>query len=82
MPIQPTSEAAAEGAVELSSVEGRVLRVKNIDVLDGTPLLDIKPYIPVFDTKGEVRTGWYERTADRFPGMVSDNRFAGKRETD
>lgn len=35
------------------------LVVKGIDVLDGTPLIDIKPYIPEFDVRTRVRTGWY-----------------------
>jgi tRNA (Thr-GGU) A37 N-methylase len=30
-----------------------------VDVLDGTPLLDIKPYVPEFDLREAVRTGWY-----------------------
>jgi tRNA (Thr-GGU) A37 N-methylase len=32
-----------------------------VDVLDGTPLLDIKPYVPEFDMRINVRTGWYHR---------------------
>jgi tRNA-Thr(GGU) m(6)t(6)A37 methyltransferase TsaA len=34
--------------------------IEGVDVLDGTPLLDIKPYVPDFDAQTEVRTGWYE----------------------
>jgi tRNA (Thr-GGU) A37 N-methylase len=37
-----------------------VLEVEGIDVLDGTPLLDIKPYVPDFDLKDNARAGWYE----------------------
>ena len=36
-----------------------VLAVEGVDVLDGTPLLDIKPYVPDFDVRNEIRTGWY-----------------------
>jgi len=36
------------------------LTVEGIDTLDGTPLLDIKPYVPDFDLHTEVRVGWYE----------------------
>ena len=36
------------------------LTVEGIDTLDGTPLLDIKPYVPDFDLRTEIRTGWYE----------------------
>jgi tRNA-Thr(GGU) m(6)t(6)A37 methyltransferase TsaA len=47
--------------VQLLSREGNVLTVKGMDVLDGTPLLDIKPYVPDFDLRTEdVRVGWYE----------------------
>jgi tRNA (adenine37-N6)-methyltransferase len=36
-----------------------LLEVEGVDVLDGTPLLDIKPYVPDFDVMNEIRTGWY-----------------------
>jgi len=44
--------------VELLEREGNVLRVRQVDVLDGTPLLDIKPYIPQFDQMANVKIGW------------------------
>jgi tRNA-Thr(GGU) m(6)t(6)A37 methyltransferase TsaA len=46
--------------VELKLVRDNYLTVEGIDVLDGTPLLDIKPYVPDFDIRTETRTGWYE----------------------
>lgn len=46
--------------VRLLSCQNNVLEVEGVDVLDGTPLLDIKPYVPDFDVRTEVRTGWYE----------------------
>lgn len=46
--------------VRLLSVEGNILRVEGIDVVDGTPLLDIKPFVPDFRSPGEVRVGWLE----------------------
>jgi tRNA (Thr-GGU) A37 N-methylase len=36
-----------------------MLEIEGVDVLDGTPLLDIKPYVDDFDVRTEVRTGWY-----------------------
>ena len=36
------------------------LEIEGVDVLDGTPLLDIKPYVPDFDGRSETRTGWYQ----------------------
>jgi tRNA (adenine37-N6)-methyltransferase len=44
--------------VELIAREGNLLRVSGIDVLDGTPLLDIKPYVPRIDDRAEARSGW------------------------
>jgi len=46
--------------VELVARQENVLDVRGVDVLDGTPLLDIKPYVPDFDIRRDVRTGWYE----------------------
>ncbi|HUU46510.1 MAG TPA: TrmO family methyltransferase [Acidobacteriota bacterium] len=38
------------------------LVVSSVDMVDGTPLLDIKPYVPEFDSADDVRTGWINRT--------------------
>lgn len=46
--------------VRLILRQGNALTVAGIDVLDGTPLLDIKPYVPDFDHRTDVRAGWYE----------------------
>lgn len=46
--------------VRLLSRQENYLTVEGIDTLDGTPLLDIKPYISDFDIRTEVRNGWYE----------------------
>jgi len=46
--------------VELIEVSGNLLQIRGVDVLDGTPLLDIKPFVPVFDERQNVRSGWYE----------------------
>jgi tRNA-Thr(GGU) m(6)t(6)A37 methyltransferase TsaA len=45
--------------VRLLARRGNVLEIEGVDVLDGTPLLDIKPYVPDFDVRTEVHTGWY-----------------------
>jgi tRNA-Thr(GGU) m(6)t(6)A37 methyltransferase TsaA len=44
--------------VELVERAGNILRVRQVDMLDGTPLLDIKPYVPQFDQRINVRIGW------------------------
>lgn len=46
-------------AVRLVTRKGNILEVEGVDVLDGTPLLDIKPYVPDFDVRTDSRTGWY-----------------------
>jgi len=61
--------------VHLERVEGNILHIKGIDVLDGTPLLDIKPYVPQFDSRGEVRTGWFEKSDSDVTRHTSDKRF-------
>lgn len=61
--------------VRLIGVKGNILQVGEIDVCDGTPLLDIKPYVPAFDSYPEERTGWLSRTEDRISAMKADKRF-------
>jgi tRNA-Thr(GGU) m(6)t(6)A37 methyltransferase TsaA len=61
--------------VRLDRIDGAVLHVRDIDVLDGTPLLDIKPYVPAFEPQGEIRVGWLEPHGQRVPGHRSDDRF-------
>ena len=46
--------------VKLAGRKGNILEVKGIDCLDGTPLLDIKPYVPPFDSTENVSLGWLE----------------------
>jgi tRNA-Thr(GGU) m(6)t(6)A37 methyltransferase TsaA len=49
--------------VHLLRVEGNRLDIEGIDMLDGTPLLDIKPYVPDFDIRENAQIGWYDRRA-------------------
>ncbi|MCX5770673.1 MAG: tRNA (N6-threonylcarbamoyladenosine(37)-N6)-methyltransferase TrmO [Candidatus Hydrogenedentes bacterium] len=44
--------------VRLTSVEGATLHIEDVDILDGSPLLDIKPYVPQFDQVADARRGW------------------------
>ncbi len=62
--------------VRLDRVEDNVLYVRDLDIVDGTPLLDIKPYVPPFDEQEEVRIGWLANRADRVDGTRDDGRFA------
>ena len=45
--------------VRLLARRDNVLEIEGVDVLDGTPLLDIKPYVPDFDVRTDTHTGWY-----------------------
>jgi tRNA-Thr(GGU) m(6)t(6)A37 methyltransferase TsaA len=57
------------------AITDNIVTVKGIDVLDGTPLIDIKPYIPQFDSVENVRTGWMTKDAQSVKTATSDNRF-------
>jgi tRNA-Thr(GGU) m(6)t(6)A37 methyltransferase TsaA len=61
--------------VQLTAVEDGVLRVRNVDMLDGTPLIDIKPFVPTFDAPEDVRTGWLEHVRKNASDKRSDGRF-------
>jgi tRNA-Thr(GGU) m(6)t(6)A37 methyltransferase TsaA len=62
--------------VKLLRIEGTVLHIENVDILDGTPLLDIKPYVPQFDQYPADRIGWLEQAKGRVREKKSDRRFA------
>ena len=47
--------------VKLKSVKGRTITFSEVDILDGTPLLDIKPYVKHFDSRDKVRNGWIDK---------------------
>ncbi len=68
--------------VELIKIEKNIVTIKGVDILNGTPLLDIKPYIENFDrVEGEVRSGWMKSTLDEVSNKRSDSRFLEKQET-
>ena len=67
--------------VELKRIDGEKLHIKNVDILDGTPLLDIKPYIPDFNHQENVRLGWLTAGEDEIHSKVSDDRFEGSART-
>jgi len=50
--------------VRLDKVKDNILEVSEVDILDGTPLLDIKPYVADFDIRQNVRQGWYEHASN------------------
>ena len=73
-PMHPNSIGLS--LVELVSVENNIVTIKGVDIVDGTPLLDIKPYIEHFDrVSGEVKSGWMHSSSDEVSLMRSDERF-------
>lgn len=61
--------------VRLIKREGNTIKIKGIDVLSGTPLIDIKPYVPEFDTKDVTAVGWLEKNQKQARSLKSDDRF-------
>ena len=62
--------------VSLLGVEGNVVYVRGVDIVDKTPLIDIKPFVPQFDTWDNVRRiGWLERNVHKLPESRDDERF-------
>ena len=64
--------------VKLISVNDGELVIEGVDVVDGTPLLDIKPYVPEFDCHPNEKAGWFEGCGDMVVIVKADGRFCGK----
>jgi tRNA-Thr(GGU) m(6)t(6)A37 methyltransferase TsaA len=62
--------------VRLVRVDGCTLHLGNLDILDGTPLLDLKPYVPGFDQPTRARVGWLESREKSVRSRRSDSRFS------
>jgi tRNA-Thr(GGU) m(6)t(6)A37 methyltransferase TsaA len=61
--------------VRLVRADRSTLHIEDVDVVDGTPLLDIKPYVPDFDVREVDRIGWLAEKVQRVSAVRSDNRF-------
>ncbi|MGP8246237.1 MAG: tRNA (N6-threonylcarbamoyladenosine(37)-N6)-methyltransferase TrmO [Bryobacteraceae bacterium] len=70
-PAHPTPIGIS--AVRLIGIEEDVLEVADVDMIDGTPLLDIKPYVPEFDSYPASRAGWLDESNSR--SRLADGRF-------
>ncbi len=62
--------------VQLLDIRDNLLTIAGVDVLDGTPVLDLKPYVPEFDAFPHSRAGWLDNRGDG--RMHADNRFGSK----
>jgi tRNA (adenine37-N6)-methyltransferase len=63
-------------AVELERIEGLTLFVRELDMLDGTPVIDLKPYLPYADAFPDCKTGWLERADPVAPWQVEFDALA------
>lgn len=61
--------------VRLVKIEENILYIQDVDIVDGTPLLDIKPYIPALEERESVKVGWLEKKLPRFSISRDDGRF-------
>ena len=62
--------------VRLVGITEGILQIQDVDVVDGTPLLDIKPYVPEFDVRKVDRIGWIGIKTGKVKGVVDDGRFS------
>ncbi len=65
--------------VRLQAIEADTLHVLDVDMLDGTPLLDIKPFVPEFDARDQARIGWLADNLHKFKTVRDDGRFIGRK---
>lgn len=61
--------------VELVSLKDNILKIRNVDMIDGTPLIDIKPYVPVFDKIQDPGIGWLTGKINPNDRPKVDDRF-------
>ena len=64
--------------LKLNSVERNILEIENVDIIDETPLLDIKPYVPEFDQNQVERIGWLGENVQKLSDTRDDGRFLEK----
>ena len=62
--------------VRLLKIEQNILHIENADILDDTPLLDLKPYVPEFDQHPGENIGWFKQAKGQVKNTRSDDRFA------
>ena len=65
--------------VRLIKVDSNILHVENLDIIDETPLLDIKPYVPEFDKAEVTKIGWLQGNIDKLSKTKDDGRFVQKK---
>ena len=73
--MPPRPNPIGISVVRLVSIEGATLRIENIDVLDGTPILDIKPYVRNYDVHPCEHEGWLDGISQQAAVKRSDRNF-------
>jgi len=73
-PARPN--ALGLSVLRLLRVDGVRLHVQDVDMIDGTPVLDLKPFVPQFDHRSDVRIGWFEGKVGELQGRKADDRFS------
>ena len=68
--------AVGLSVVRLVGIDGSTLHIEDVDIVDGTPLLDIKPHVPEFDCRQTARIGWLIGRVGLASSIVADGRFA------
>jgi tRNA (adenine37-N6)-methyltransferase len=61
--------------VRLTGICGTTLKIEDVDILDRTPVLDIKPFVPSFDNREAQRVGWFTERAQKASEIRADRRF-------
>ncbi len=61
--------------VRLNKIEKNILYIENIDILEGTPLIDIKPFVPEFDNRNTTENGWLKNNVYKLKNTKDDERF-------
>jgi tRNA-Thr(GGU) m(6)t(6)A37 methyltransferase TsaA len=61
--------------VNLIKIESNIIEIANVDIVDGTPLLDIKPYVQEMNMVKQYRTGWLSKYSNELKSKRSDKRF-------
>jgi tRNA-Thr(GGU) m(6)t(6)A37 methyltransferase TsaA len=72
-PARPN--AIGISTVRLTRIENSILYILDVDILDGTPLLDIKPYVPKFDNRRTAKIGWFSDKISKLNKIKDDGRF-------
>jgi tRNA-Thr(GGU) m(6)t(6)A37 methyltransferase TsaA len=61
--------------VQLVKIERKIIHIQDVDIIDGTPLLDIKPYVPAFDLRDTKKIGWLKDRVKNVTHVMSDGRL-------